>query len=380
MISSKSSTDSRDEGFGVYLTLSLFAHIIIAIVLLSSKPPPLEVPSVISVSIEPNSSLAPKEQIVSPPSQRAEEPPPETSKISDIDSKAVIEQVKRGEPGAKQPSTQLQRTMEKVQRSTEDRPTNQEEKRGVKPANQKAPEQQERTEASKAGEQKRTSKVDRTAALSTSSTSESRDHLLKNLTLDDSTLTQKFAKNRAEEPARSSSNQGSTADLNQYRAFSRPEGSGASFIGSAGVSDHLPTLPDGDITLLNAKANTYAGFVRRVAVQVFGQLKSKGWERLSASELKALSDFATVEAVMSPQGELIRTVIISGSGSTSFDTVVNQSAAAGTRDPNPPPGARASDGLIHFVFKARSWSQVGVNARNGLPSERRWLLLATGLE
>jgi hypothetical protein len=203
---------------------------------------------------------------------------------------------------------------------------------------------------------------------------------LKNLTLDDSTLTKKFGKNQSEPSKQPAPSQQSATNLNQYRAFSRPQGSGATFIGSAGVSDHLPSLPDGDITLLNAKANTYAGFVRRVAVQVFGQLKSKGWERLSAGELRALSDFTTVEAVLSPEGNLIKTVIIGSSGSTSFDTVVNQSAASGARDPNPPPGARANDGNIHFIFKARSWSQIGVSPRNGLPSERRWLLLATGLE
>jgi hypothetical protein len=332
------------------------------------------------VSIEPDSSLAPKQQIVSPPPERAAEPPPETSKLSDIDSKAVIEQVKRGDPGAQQPSTAPLRSSEAARRTSEDRPPDQDQKQAAKPADQKALEPRKRAQSSQAGEQKRISKPESTTSLSTSSTSESRDLLLKNLTLDDSTLNRKFAKNRVGEPARASSNQGSTMDLNQYRAFSRPQGSGANFIGSAGINDHLPSLPDGDITLLNAKANTYAGFVRRVAIQVFGQLKSKGWERLNAAELKALSDFATVEAVLSPQGDLIRTVIISSSGSTSFDTVVNQSAAAGARDPNPPPGARASDGLIHFVFKARSWSQVGVNARNGLPSERRWLLLATGLE
>jgi hypothetical protein len=32
------------------------------------------------------------------------------------------------------------------------------------------------------------------------------------------------------------------------------------------------------------------------------------------------------------------------------------------------------------VFKAKSWVQGAVNGKTGAPVERRWLLLATGLE
>ena len=151
-------------------------------------------------------------------------------------------------------------------------------------------------------------------------------------------------------------------------------------MGNAGISDHLPNLPDGDITMLNAKANTYASFVRRVAVQVFTQLRSQGWEKLSRQQIQELNDFTTIEAVLSRQGSILGVKVHSSSGSTFFDSVVQLSVKAGAQDPNPPPGAEAGDGLIHFIFKARSWSQMGVNPRSGIPSEHRWLLLATGLE
>ena len=177
-----------------------------------------------------------------------------------------------------------------------------------------------------------------------------------------------------------SSNAAPAATLNEYQAFSRPPGSGAAFLGNAGINDHLPNLPDGDITLLNAKANIYASFVRRVAVQVFTQLRSQGWEKLSQQQIQQLSDFTTIEAVLSRQGKLLSVRILSSSGSTHFDSVVNLSVSAGVRDPNPPPGAEAQDGAIHFIFKARSWSQMGFNRRSGASLEQRWLLLATGLE
>jgi hypothetical protein len=384
MISSKYTTRRSDEGFGVYFVLSLFAHIILGIVVFSVRSPTLPIPSVMEVSIEPSTVLTPKEQIVSPPSQPAKEPPRETSKISDIDSQAVIEQVKRGDNGGPQVATEARAPAHAAQPAKHNFPKepqlSDQRPAAQRPSEQKPTEQKKQSEPVKEAPKKQIPKPAEPRSPAASDISESKDQVLKSLTLDDSTLTQKFARNRSELSKQPASSQGTTTDLNQYRAFSRPQGSGAAFIGSAGVSDHLPSLPDGDITLLNAKANTYAGFVRRVAVQVFGQLKSKGWERLSAQELRALSDVTTVEAVLSPEGNLIRTVIISSSGSAAFDAVVNQSVAAGTRDPNPPPGARANDGQIHFIFKARSWSQVGVNARNGLPSERRWLLLATGLE
>jgi hypothetical protein len=180
--------------------------------------------------------------------------------------------------------------------------------------------------------------------------------------------------------SQSRANQSPSQSLSEYQAFSRPPGSGAAFLGTAGISDHLPNLPDGDITLLNAKANIYASFVRRVAIQVFTQLRSQGWEKLSAQQIRQLQGFSTIEAVLSPDGKFLRAQLIESSGSTAFDGVLNLSVQTGARDPNPPTGALAKDGLIHFIFKARSWSQIGVNRRSGAPTEQRWLLLATGLE
>ena len=53
-------------------------------------------------------------------------------------------------------------------------------------------------------------------------------------------------------------------------------GTGAKFFGNSGSTDYLPNLPDGDITLLNTKADHFAVFVRRVAARVFAALRSSG--------------------------------------------------------------------------------------------------------
>jgi TonB family protein len=101
---------------------------------------------------------------------------------------------------------------------------------------------------------------------------------------------------------------------------------------------------------------------------------------LSGQQIRQLTGFATVEAVLKPDGTFLRAQLIESSGSDAFDSVLHTSASKGAVDPNPPAGAAAKDGNIHFIFKARSWSQVGVSRRSGAPIEQRWLLLATGLE
>ena len=142
-----------------------------------------------------------------------------------------------------------------------------------------------------------------------------------------------------------------------------------------GSSAHLPSIPDGQVTLLNAKADKHAVFVRRVAHQVFGKLKRTSWNELNYSELLKIRNFSEVRAVMSAQGELIRVKVMKSSGQKNFDRALFKSGEEGVWDNNPPKGALASDGNIHFIFKARTWSR-----RVGEPQrEKRWLLMATGL-
>lgn len=198
---------------------------------------------------------------------------------------------------------------------------------------------------------------------------------LKQLVLDDSQVSDLL---QSTDPKQSKETQPSTV-LDNYSAFNRPQGSGAAFIGLRGDTDFLPGLPDGDITLLNTKADKFAVFVRRVASQVFGQLRTSGWESLSAGDLNSMRGFSEVRATLSPKGELLSVRVIAGSGSPRFDEVLAKSVKSGARDPNPPADAVAADGNIQFIFQARSWAQYGAGARGG-PSERRWLLLATGLE
>lgn len=347
------------------LIISLLLHLVVfGFALLSPRPAP-QIPTVVTVTIEPPAALKkqrePEPQIVSQPSNDAPKPPlPQTLKLAETDSTTEREQIKRGAEGGS--------PGDRAQKSNNTSPSKSSNQGKASRSDTADPVSKKPAQgAPHAAESPSTSS--RSAALP----------LLKDLKLDDATLQKRFGANTIQTKDQRTSNQAERSD-SSYAAFSRPPGSGAAFLGNGGISDHLPNLPDGDITLLNAKANTYAGFVRRVAVQVFGQLRAQGWEKLSMREIQAMTDSTTIEAVLSADGKFLRATILGRSGSTPFDGVVNLSVTQGAQDPNPPPGARADDGLIHFIFKARSWSQIGADRRSGAAVEHRWLLLATGLE
>ncbi len=195
---------------------------------------------------------------------------------------------------------------------------------------------------------------------------------LKDLKLDQATLLKKFSMQPQQE-------QSKLTEDKPYSPFTRPLGSGAAFLGVPGSNDFLPQLPDGDLTLLNTKANLFAVFVRRVATQVFAQLRTVGWEELQALDIRRISDHSTVRAILSPQGEVLKVELLTRSGSDHFDQVLMQAARRGSVDFNPPKGAVASDGNIHFIFQSRSWVQLHTDPRGGA-REQRWIMLGTGLE
>jgi len=339
----------------------------------------LSVPSsetVIDVSVEP-AMLVPQEaknrseplkQIVSRSNAPVEKPLKDTNLESDTDSRADHEQIKRGDNGGV-PLPNQGPSAPQEERAALSQQQSQQPQRAQK-AEQKPKPIKETNRVKQKESHEATPPEPKTKPI----------RPLSSLRLDDGTLLDKFASSSPSTPVAEKSDPLAQNSPGAYKAFNRPSGTGALFLGSGGVADHLPNLPDGDITMLNAKANQYAGFVRRVAVQVFSQLRAQGWERLTAGEIRRIGDFTTVEAHLSAKGEFLGAQIVERSGSSSFDDVLDQAVRSGARDPNPPAGAQRADGQIVFIFKARSWAEFSANARNGAPVEHRWILLATGLE
>jgi hypothetical protein len=353
---------------------SLLVHFILALSVVisgifapSSKE---QAESVLMVSFEPprtakqvpEAARQPR-QIVSPPDVSSNEPPKDPQFLAERDSSAVKEQIKRGDDpmagvvGPKAGAEAREAAQEKAQRpapSTKTKPSDV--KREVK---QEVPRSAEPPAPKK----------------------------ISTLQLDRATMRERFAVQDSESTedrvAAALSGQGAqprTNSLSDAQPFGRAPGSGARIMGSVGSNDFLPALPDGDITMLNAKANLYAVFVRRVAVQVFGYLRASGWEKLRAEDIQSMTSDTTVRAVLSKDGKLLKVVLEAGSGSERFDEVLHAAVQSGARDPNPPASAALRDGNIHFVFKARSWVRYAADPRSGAPSQRRWLILGTGLD
>jgi len=304
-------------------------------------------------------------QIVSPPENTSETPPKDPTFLSERDSFALRVQIKRGDdPEAGAPGG-----------ASNSRPS--------LPHLKEQPPQKTMAKV-------KSEPVLKDAAKSSAPFKPAFDAKkpLAGLKLDRETLIQKFSVPETEstedrlaaalggQPAASSR----TNSLSDSRPFARAPGSGARIMGNAGSNDFLPALPDGDITMLNAKASLFAVFVRRVAVQVFGHLRASGWEHLRAEDIQSMTTDTTVRAVLSKDGKLLKVELEDGSGSSRFDEVLRAAVQSGARDPNPPAAAALRDGNIHFVFKARSWVRYAADPRSGFPGERRWLVLGTGLD
>ncbi len=322
----------------------------------SSSSAAIEPPMMVSfIPPPPKSASDPKRQMVTPPEQSLDKPPAPDAFLSDRDASADKLQIKRGDDP----------------------------KAGLQPASAaaaSAPQQAVNKQASTAPQARRQSNPSPSKANRSTST-------LPQLALDEDTLLREFAsaKDESSEDRLRAALSGSgapseTGSMASAQPFSRASGSGAQILGISGSPDYIPSLPDGDITFLNTKANLFAVFVRRVAIQVFNNLRASGWEHLSAADIRGLSSDTVVKAVMSPAGKLVRVSLENSSGSQRFDDVLASAVTHGARDPNPPKEAALPDGNIHFIFKARSWVHSGSSARTGAPQERRWLVLGTGLE
>ena len=330
--------------------LSLVIHLIFG-GLIAQRPLPPEPTAIVVDLIPPLPDSVSPRRIVSPSEQSQPIIPPVSSRLSDQDAAVIREEIRRGDapdagpapapPGGSQGGT---------------------------------------AKSSTAPRQPAPPVTRRSAPAQSSPQEQSSGPRLKTLTLDAATMRREFAPNARDATPRDRDNADGPVEPAGYAAFSRPSGSGARLLGLRGSSDYLPNLPDGDLTLLNTKANLYAVFVRRVATQVFGQLRQSGWDLLSAGDISRIGEYSVVTATLSKQGELLDVRLLSSSGSPRFDEILAQAARRGARDPNPPAGAESSDGTIRFLFKARSWVRMSSDPRTGAVGERRWILLGTGLE
>lgn len=306
-----------------------------------AKPPeaakPIEEPPPQAPAPEPPQRKlpVPEQQIVSPSDAGKEEAPPDTRLLSDRDNRVDQQTVKRGNPapGEEAPG----------------------EKAPPKPAQVAKP-----AKPADTGGGGRTAPAPRVASLP------NLDRLMPNAL--------RLAEEGYGKPAGSPGEQIAEADQ-PHRL--QPRGSDGLMIpssGPIGALDFLPDVREGDITLLNTKAEVFAPFVRRVAIRVFQNFLISLKHDLFSSGLPT-TETVQAEVVMSPAGEMIGFTINQRSTRIALasDRRLQQACNDAFFDRNPPPGARAKDGNIHFVF---------VTAIESQPNPRGpsfWVQLEAGL-
>ncbi len=296
-----------------------------------------------------------KRQIVSPSHAPESSVSPQTPRLSDRNTVVEKETVRRGLPSKQVASPQTEAISE---RPPEKSPVKQATKPEPSTSNKAQKAQPKPQQTAKAELPKRPSlKLSDKRVLSTVGTVP-----IPSPSSDTKTINEQIEELRSSQ---------TTESARPFRKFS----SQGAFLGPDGVPDHLPEIPDGDITMLNAKAFKFAVFVRRVAYKVFGEFRQRSWESLPAGEIMRTRGSVMVRATLNSKGELISTELIDSSGSKAFDGVLNGAAKAGAWDHNPPPGAAAEDGNIHFLFEAKTWVR---RSPDGV-RQQRWILLGTAL-
>jgi hypothetical protein len=257
----------------------------------------------------------PEQQIVSPPDAGKDEAPPDTRLLSDRDNRVDQQMVKRGNPapGEQAPG-----------------------ERAAKPA--PAPKPAKPSERRGGGRNQR-EPPPQIASLP------SLDRLMPNaLRLADESY--------GAQPEVRPGDQVAQADAPRRL---QPRGSDGVWIpsgGPVGTLDFLPDVREGDITLLNTKAEVFAPFVRRVALRVFQNFLISLKRDLVGSALSTV-EMVEAEAVMDARGEMIAFNVHQRSARISLasDRRLQQACNDGFFDRNPPPGARAKDGKIHFILR-----------------------------
>lgn len=142
------------------------------------------------------------------------------------------------------------------------------------------------------------------------------------------------------------------------------------FSGGSGIATLLPSVRDGDVTLLNTKAHQFAPFVRRVAVRIFQHLQIALLEAARRGAAGSGREVAVVRATMGTDGRFLRSQLRESHSETRLSVPRLLYGLIGPKtffDQNPPPGAVSGDGDIHFdlTVDLRVWSDGG--ATRGTP-------------
>ena len=135
------------------------------------------------------------------------------------------------------------------------------------------------------------------------------------------------------------------------------------FGGVRGSFDYLPDVSQGNLTMLNTKADRFAPFVRRVGTRVFQNLLIFQRQNLEASDIIAANDLVTVRVTLDAAGKLKTFEVDDHSGSMAVDQTLIDAIKQAAFDDNPPKAAANDKGEFEFVFEAQLLAGVGPGPR-----------------
>lgn len=135
------------------------------------------------------------------------------------------------------------------------------------------------------------------------------------------------------------------------------------FSGMRGSFDYLPDVAQGNLTMLNTKADRFAPFVRRVGTRVFQNLLIYQRQNLEASDILAANDVVTARVTLDASGKLKNLEVEDHSGSMAVDQTLIDALRQAAFDDNPPKAAANANGEYEFVFQAQLLAGVGPGPR-----------------
>jgi len=135
------------------------------------------------------------------------------------------------------------------------------------------------------------------------------------------------------------------------------------FGGMRGSFDALPDVAQGNLTMLNTKADRFAPFVRRVGTRVFQNLLIYQRQNLEASDILAANDVVTARVTLDAAGKLKSLEVDEHSGSMAVDQTLLDALRQAAFDDNPPKAAANASGEYEFIFQAQLLAGVGPGAR-----------------
>ncbi len=311
-------------------------------------PPPAAPPAPQAQPAPPAPKPIERPQIVSPPDAGEEKEPENTRLLSDRNNRVQQEQIKRGEPLPADPDAKPKPPQPVAEEKPAPPAPKPQAQAAAKPPGAPAPKAPARA-AENAGRRaapppEQLAALPRIDQLLPSAGELIRQGVIKP---EDSQAAESGSDGGAQPPA---GDQQASVQRNDLLRHGDPWRKG-----SGGSMDFLPAVRDGDITMLNTKADQFAPFVRRVAVRVFETFWIQLRRSIGRGMMDSIEEGAVVEAVMDREGHLIEFKTKERSFNAALDTdrTLQSSVQQAFFDRNPPSGAEANDGKIHFLFQVK---------------------------